>query len=203
MKESRIRELIYLARCGDGDAYNEVYRLYHALACKLSADLLNTYYRYTGMSAKEMALYADEEFAKVINNYDERTKISVTSYFCLCIYRQIRRATSFDGNRYVYLDERLENGRCREEQVADPTPTYNPQLQNERRMQEEILKKSVASLNSERDAKIIAYYREGYSPSEIATLAKVPSVWVVYNVLYRTMNRLKQKHQRMMKARRM
>lgn len=191
MKEAKMRELIYLARCGEGEAYDALYHLYLKLAVKISYELLDTCPN-ANFDVPELAHCADERFTRVLKSYDERFYSSPGSYFYLCIKRFLIRILK--KNRVITtisLDEPIADRSRLADIVADPTPKYDPLAQQDRQIKYEIIRKDVALVDSVRDVTIFCCYMEGYTAQEIADIVKAPDVRTVYNVIYRTIDRLK------------
>lgn len=194
MKESRIRELIYLARCGEGDAYEALYNLYLCLAEKIAYELLMKEFIYSNSETVELAHCADELFTKVIKRYDERYYSSPSSYIYLCIKRNLIRARSSQKSvKAILLNDYAAEKHPLADVIADPTPEYNPVAQQNRQIREAFIKQSIADITTPRDAAIVRYYCEGYTPNEIAMIVKTANVWTVYNAITRTLKRLKRK----------
>lgn len=191
MKEARMRELIYLARCGEGEAYEALYNLYLKIAVKISWELLNTVHN-TNFDILELAHCADERFSMVIKRYDERFYTSPSSYFYLCIRRYLIRV--LEQNKPVLtisFDEQISEKCQLRDIVADPTPKYNPIEQHNKQMKYEIISKSLTAFDSGQNAIIFCYYWEGYTAKEIAAIVKMPDARSIYNIVYRTISRLK------------
>jgi DNA-directed RNA polymerase specialized sigma24 family protein len=192
MQEDDVRKLIYLARLGDFDAVECLYRLFKQCVYK-------TYLECSGnFEASDFMSECEGEFMHWLKYYCMYEKCSFTTYICVCAQRKL----------YYLVNKETRHGRvkiCSFDDVGDNHPgsyldtvaeervEYNPEgLLHFTEEQAEHRKLVGQYIPGKRMYEVFELSNLGYAPSENALKLNV-SIRTVYNVLYRIRHSVREK----------
>lgn len=179
MDHIQIREYIYLARCGEADAYREIYRFYLNLARKVTHHYASGEY--------EIFARLVSRFEYVFSHYGEQSGHAFATYVYTCLKNDAIRYYHLTHKKCEYsLEEHLSSQRdlLLRDVIADETPEYNPVIYYDTYVRQEALEAYLEVYVRPAYREVMRLHRRGYRAKEIAKMTHF-SETSIYNIISR------------------
>ncbi|BBH25766.1 hypothetical protein SG0102_07000 [Intestinibaculum porci] len=185
-----IREYIYLARCGDADAYDEVFHYYRILAYKVTRT-------YTEGNI-DVYNHLLSGFEYVLSQYEGYSQSSFATYAFTCLkHRALQLYNRMHKQAEISLEQPVNDDESKRmiDIVAEEKTTYNPLAHISKIADEEAFQKFLEKYVNPDHQMVIKLHNEGFTTDEIAKRTHF-SPGNIYNIIYRVEKQYREYKQR-------